>query len=681
MACINRTTNKLNDTMYHVYPTTCPVNYKKDDNTYEPIDLTFENSTSNIGDILLNRKNIFSTGIRKDMDPNKFVGIRPDNCQDGSKQIEISIEDVKINGISGYNINDFIVNPEPRMFLKLYKNNGFKDFEIKFKIHLKGLNILNNKYTETKKLRNKLTTEFINARSDLGNNLINTYLSDQEVDTSESHLRFYYGKVIDDFIIKFDISNEEEFGDNNMSAYNFYNMSGIGSNMYLKNCVVFYAVGKNINSFNDSVLQNIANKYNFSLTSDDGDKGRYFYKDGKKVGSYILFENKVLGHINTEPIPDNIKSLYIKKTFDETTFEEITLAQFETDMQNQFNYEVDSITVDTNYYSGDLFQISLGSRCYTICLPMITDENYLPLNTFYDVLHTLKDNGDNTYTYTKYLSIEGLLKNLGNTNNYIDVNINTDLNEETPSYRIGTSEPPHDSSDLTTMRTATTAAGTQSFATLRQFVKKQLQRNVGTGGSNRNYVHGQIHMQFDSSSISDATSINWKHKSRVSNTVTGIGSTLGSVTGIQYMIAKATGTPENSVDQSTIQAEWNNFDGFDASGWSASDVTKYCDTTPQVTATSFAFRTDNLNSTAVSDFNSGSAFKMMLMEDLDYVDDFDSSWVLASSGSANSISVLEVVNSVLGGAHTTDEFHYLEVTVPSTSTPVTENATFFGANI
>ena len=680
MACIDRTTNKLNDSMYHIYPTTCPVNYKKDDNTYEPIDLSFTDSSSTIGDISLNRKNIFSTGIRKDKNPNKFVGIRPDNCQDGSKQIEISIEDVKINGVSGYDIDDFIINPEPRMFLKLYKNNGFKDFEISFKIHLTGLSILNSKLTESTKIRNKLETEFINVGEDTGVNLINRYLSDTDIDTNDSYLRLYYGKITDDFIIRFGNTNEQEFGDADVSNYSFYDMAGVGSHMYLKNSVVFYAVGKNINSFNDSVLQNIANKYNFSLTGNDGDKGRYFYKDGEKVGSYILFENKVLGHINTDAISDTIKTLYVNKSFDETTFENITLAQFETDMQNQFNYQVDSIEIDNNYYSGNLFHISLGNRCYTIGLPMITDENYLPINTFDDVLHTLKDNGDNTYIYTKYLSIEGLLKNLGNTNNYIDVNINTDLNEESPSYRIATSEPPHDASDLTTMRTATAGAGTPSFATLRQFVRKQLQRNVGTGGSNRNYMHGQHHFQFDSSSISNATDINWKHKSRVSNTVAGTGSTLGSVTGVQYMIAKATGTPENSLDASTIQAEWNNFDGFDASGWSASDVTKYCDTTPQVTATSFAFRTDSLNSTAVSDFNSGSAFKMMLMEDLDYVDDFDSSWVLASSGSADSISILEVVNSVFGGAHTTDEFHYLEVTVPGTAPSATENATFFGAN-
>ena len=63
MACINRTTNKLNDGMYHIHFTSNPINYKKDDGSYEPIDLSFNDSTSTIGDISLNRKNVFSTGI------------------------------------------------------------------------------------------------------------------------------------------------------------------------------------------------------------------------------------------------------------------------------------------------------------------------------------------------------------------------------------------------------------------------------------------------------------------------------------------------------------------------------------------------------------------------------------------------------------------------------------------
>ena len=40
MAYVNRTTNKLNETTYHVYPNNGAQNYKKDDGTYRAKDLT-----------------------------------------------------------------------------------------------------------------------------------------------------------------------------------------------------------------------------------------------------------------------------------------------------------------------------------------------------------------------------------------------------------------------------------------------------------------------------------------------------------------------------------------------------------------------------------------------------------------------------------------------------------------
>ena len=42
-------------------------------------------------------------------------------------------------------------------------------------------------------------------------------------------------------------------------------MSGEGSSIYLKDNLVFYAVGKDIDGFVDSVLLNLCNKYNLSL--------------------------------------------------------------------------------------------------------------------------------------------------------------------------------------------------------------------------------------------------------------------------------------------------------------------------------------------------------------------------------------------------------------------------------
>ena len=302
MEHINRTTNKTNSDTFKVYPKACAINYKKDDGGYEPIDFTFEDTTSKIGNISLNRKNVFSTGIRKDKNPNKFTGIRPDNCQDGSKQIEFSINKVKINGNSNYDIDNFSVQVDSLSFFQLYKNNGFKDFEIEFKLNLKGVSIENDKYTETTKIRNSLKTEFIDLGQDTGANILNRYVSDSDITESDSYLRFYYGQITDEFIARFGYTNKEEFGDADVSSYSFYDMGMSGSSTYLKDAIVFYIHSKDIDDIENSILINLCNKYGLTLEGNEEDTGRYFFKDGKKVGGYFNEGNKFLGYFNTKAI-------------------------------------------------------------------------------------------------------------------------------------------------------------------------------------------------------------------------------------------------------------------------------------------------------------------------------------------------------------------------------------------
>ena len=316
MEYINRTNIKVNENTHRIY--CMPVNYKKDDGSYEPVDFTFEDSSSTIGDISLNRKNCFSTGIRKDKNPEKYVGIRPDDCQDGSKQIEISINDVEINKVSGYDIDKFMSVPSSTSLFQMYNNTGFKDFKIEFKLHLKGVTIENNKFTENTKIRNKLDTEFINLGQDTGANILNRYANDPSISSNDSYLRVYYGQITDEFFARFGYDSKDEFGDADISNYSFYDMVGTGSSTYLKDSLVFYAVGKNINDFSDSVLINICNKYGLSLEGNLEDTGKYFFKNGKKVGGYVPYENKLLAYLNTKDIPSDIKNLYIDKTFNET---------------------------------------------------------------------------------------------------------------------------------------------------------------------------------------------------------------------------------------------------------------------------------------------------------------------------------------------------------------------------
>ena len=61
MEHINRTTIKVNENSHRIY--SMPINYKKDDGSYEPVDFTFKDSSSTIGDKSLNRKNRISLRI------------------------------------------------------------------------------------------------------------------------------------------------------------------------------------------------------------------------------------------------------------------------------------------------------------------------------------------------------------------------------------------------------------------------------------------------------------------------------------------------------------------------------------------------------------------------------------------------------------------------------------------
>ena len=65
---------------------------------------------------------------------------------------------------------------------------------------------------------------------------------------------------------------------------------------------------------------------------DDGGIGQYLTKDGKKVIGYFLNLEKTIFHafINTKAIPDDIKTLFQRKTFNDTSFLDITLSDFNT---------------------------------------------------------------------------------------------------------------------------------------------------------------------------------------------------------------------------------------------------------------------------------------------------------------------------------------------------------------
>ena len=156
----SRTRVQVEENKYKIFPKRAPIGYKKSDGTFGEIDLTFNDTTSSIGDISLMDKGIVSVGKRKGNNPHKVVGIRPDKNQHlGTQQLEYSLVNVEIDGESqSFNVEtDLEINLEDTKVFQLVKLNpsssSFSDCKIEFDIHNTGLNLRNSKYTTTTTIR------------------------------------------------------------------------------------------------------------------------------------------------------------------------------------------------------------------------------------------------------------------------------------------------------------------------------------------------------------------------------------------------------------------------------------------------------------------------------------------------------------------------------------------------
>ena len=141
---------------------------------------------------------------------------------------------------------------------------------------------------------------------------------------------------------------------------------------------------------------------------DDGGIGQYLTKDNKKVIGYYTWDNVFYGFINTKAIPDDIKTLFQRKTFNDTSFLDITLSDFNTTITNMFNVDL-TIELNTDYYEpiNDDFVFKVNNESFYINPPILFDESYNKLNL--GTIHSLKQNNDGSYRYTKYFSLNGYL--------------------------------------------------------------------------------------------------------------------------------------------------------------------------------------------------------------------------------------------------------------------------------
>ena len=142
---INRTTVQVEENKYRIYPKQGPLFYKNKDGGFGEIDLTFNDTSSSIGEISLMDKGVMSVGKRKGNNPHKVVGIRPDKNQHlGTQQLEYSLVNVEIDGESqSFNVEtDLEINLEDTKVFQLVKLNpsssSFSDCKIEFDIFRTG---------------------------------------------------------------------------------------------------------------------------------------------------------------------------------------------------------------------------------------------------------------------------------------------------------------------------------------------------------------------------------------------------------------------------------------------------------------------------------------------------------------------------------------------------------------
>jgi len=684
---INRTTVQVENNKYRVYPKAAPLFYKKADGSYGDIDHTFNDTTSSIGDISLMDKGVVSVGKRKGNNPHKVVGIRPDNNQHlGTQQLEFSLVNVELDGESqDFNVEDDLeIKLRASKVFQLVKiNKDFNNFKIEFDIHSKGLDLQNTKYTEATTIRN-YGFNLNNIGVDSGDNIFNNFynnLSSSSLDKDIPYIDIHIAQVSDSFITKGEYTNEEEFGYADLSNYNIRDMYGNGSAVYLKDSIVVYCKSVNIDSFEQVMINKFKRLFNAEFY-DDGGSGKYFTINDEKIGGIaVKSETDFLAFFNTKEINQNIKDLFIRKTFNSTSFIDIALDNFEDKINSCFNVDL-KLEVNSDYYEpiDNKFIFNINKETMHIGLPMLFDEDYNHINI--ETRHTLKDNEDGSYRYTKYFSTDGFL-NKENNIKYIDATLyvsESDDNWITYSYNSSAGQK-KTSSNFATARNASTgtvASGGLSNAAYRATGdngnKSTTSNQFGPDTVKYSWIMQHSFFLFDSSDISDnVTDLDWVMKAAYFKT----GSSHNDISVILL---------KSDTEGGQATSNWNDFVGH-TSGWGASDVTEYSaeyvvdgyeDTSTNFVSNNnkanYVTETVSLNSDAKSDIEDNATFKFGIVDyDQQYSNSLDTSYGVTATG-GRMMNLLGVDDS------TTSNRPYLEYTTGEAEESVTYNSVFFGSN-
>lgn len=129
-----------------------------DGTQFSPVAITevVDSYTDKAKGILLRGKNVVSVGIKKADDAYKFLGFRPDEKQDGSEQLEFSLETIELGGKAKninlsqkaaktstvYDLGPLVVQSRRQgTRISLPVSNTNDGFKVGFRLHLTGLKI------------------------------------------------------------------------------------------------------------------------------------------------------------------------------------------------------------------------------------------------------------------------------------------------------------------------------------------------------------------------------------------------------------------------------------------------------------------------------------------------------------------------------------------------------------
>lgn len=657
---INRTTVQTANNTYKIFSKNNPLFYKKHDSTYESIDLAFKETSSSIGEIELCDKNVFSVGIRKDKNPNKIVGIRPDNNQHlGDQQLEFSIKSVNLDNeeIAFDSVNDFSLQLRPNKLLQLVKvNKRFKTFKIEYDIHTKGLPINNVKVANTSQINN-YSVDVKELNVDSGMSIISNYTNYENEDRTGKHFDIFVGKINDEFIATGEYSASDEFGDEDLSGYTMFNdLYPNGGSAYLKDCIVLYCKSYDIDNIENIFVNNMCEQYGLDVIWEDGVNGQYFTKDGKKVASYYSHNGQFFMFINTSKIPVRVKDLFKRKSFESTSYMMLSLDSFTAFINEIFSVEAD-IEIGLNHYKeieGE-FSFKINKESFRIKKPVLFDKD---LNAIIcKTGHTLRKIDNDLYRYTKYMDIESVLDVVKNVE-YIDVNLSVTQDEGRPQYTI--------SSSISSSSAWTSGNWDSMRNTGSSYTADQADSLLGVGDFGIRSITG-----YNASETTSNGTTTYKWENFQTNYTFDTSSITGTVTDAELNLKG------NRVGTSFLRmmkgfdTAWNGWyeTGNPPSEWdgNTAGVIEYGDSPVTVTTGSAQWFTSNGNSTCKSDVENNSEVILFLMDERIY----DDNWA------GGTWAVQEHTIRAYETDGTSANAPYLEVTVEVSAT---DNAIFFGTN-